>query len=107
MIVKPPGPVSFANNILPILQQSCDGAGCHIGFQSSGTDLSSYDAVVTSIGVQYGQAIVIPGDGARSPLFDKLLASPRLGQRMPLGTQLSASDIELIKTWIDEGANDN
>ncbi len=107
MITEPPGPVSFSEHVLPVLQTGCDGAGCHIGFQVSGTELSTFDAVVGSIGVQYGEAIVKSGDATGSALFDKLLSTPRFGQRMPIGTQLSASDIDLIKKWINEGARDN
>lgn len=107
LIVAPPGPVSFSNNVLPILQSGCDGVGCHIGFEASGVELTSYSAVVSSVGVQYAEAIVQPGDGSGSALIDKLTANPQFGQTMPIGTQLSASDIEIIRRWIDEGALDN
>ncbi|NNE36589.1 MAG: hypothetical protein HKN13_15250 [Rhodothermales bacterium] len=107
MIVVPPGPVSFSADVLPIFRSGCDGVGCHIGFQASGVDLSTYTATVNSVGVQYGETIVKPGDGSNSALVDKLTSSPEFGQRMPIGTQLSATDIEIIRTWIDEGASNN
>ncbi|MCB0717945.1 MAG: hypothetical protein KDD65_05840 [Bacteroidetes bacterium] len=91
--------------MLPILRAKC--LGCHVGSGTSGVSLSSYSQVIGSIGVQYGEAVVSPGDADASPLVDKLLASPQFGQRMPEGSQLSASEIATIRQWIDEGANDN
>lgn len=106
-IVAPPGPVSYSNDVLPVLMKGCDGFGCHFGYEASGVELSSYDYTVASIGTQYGSLVVKPGDGASSPLVDKLLPNPEFGQLMPIGIALTASEINIIKTWIDEGALDN
>ena len=108
-----PGPddqvaVSYASDIQPLFNATCAGIGCHVGFQMSGVALDSYDAVMASIGLQYGGPIVIPGNASGSPLIDKISASPQSGRRMPLtGVPLPASDIELIRTWIDDGAPNN
>lgn len=108
-----PGPddeviVSYASDIQPLFNASCGGIGCHVGFQMSGVALDSYAAVMASVGLQYGGPIVIPGNASGSPLIDKLSATPQSGRRMPLtGVPLPASDIELIRTWINDGALDN
>ncbi len=107
-IVDPVEDASFSADILPILTTSCAGGGCHVGQTTSGVNLSSYDQTLNSVGVQYNQPIVNPGNAADSPLFDKVSANPEQGQRMPFGrSPLSNADIELIRAWIDEGALDN
>lgn len=108
MIVEPVDEVSFAADIQPILTNSCGGFGCHVGESTNGVEVSNYAQVMTSQGLQYGGLIVIPGNGAESPLVDKLGLNPRFPSRMPLGAApLTATQISLIRTWIDEGAQDN
>lgn len=101
--------LSFSNHIQPIFNGSCGGAGCHIGERQSGVQLDSYDNVINSRGTQYGELIVNPGQPDESPLVDKISSnSPQLGERMPLtGSPLSDDQIQAIRTWIDEGAENN
>jgi hypothetical protein len=100
--------VSFARDIAPVMNSSCGGSGCHISEPNSGVRLSSYSAVIGSVGQQYGGLIVRPGNAAASPLVDKLEPAPQFGSRMPLGrSPLSSADIARIRTWIDAGAEDN
>ena len=108
MVVDPGGPVSFAQDIQPIFSSSCGGAGCHINQQTNGVELTNYAQVMNSIGVQYGAAIVDPGAPDGSPLVDKVEANPEFGVRMPQNrAPLSAQQVSLIRTWIEEGAEDN
>lgn len=101
--------VSFSAEVQPIFANSCGGSGCHLGNdQTSGVNLSTYERIINSIGEGYNGPIVIAGDGANSPIIDKLGSRPRLGSRMPDGgAALSSTQISLIRTWIDEGALDN
>lgn len=101
--------VSYSAEVQPIFTSSCGGSGCHLGNdQTSGVNLSTYQQVISSVGEGYNGPIVIAGDGANSPLVDKLGSRPRLGSRMPDGrAALSTTQIALIRTWIDEGAQDN
>jgi len=100
--------VSFAADVQPIFNASCSGVGCHIGGTQNGVNLSGYAQVIASTGVQYGGKIVVPGNADASPIVDKISANPEFGARMPQGrSPLSASKIQLIRTWIDEGALDN
>lgn len=100
--------VSFAADIRPLFASSCGGSGCHIGQSTNGVDLSTHASVRASRGVQYGEAVVRPGDAAGSPLVDKIEASPRIGSRMPLaGTPLTVQQIASVRAWIDAGALDN
>ena len=100
--------VSFEQDVLPIFAGSCSGVGCHVGETTNGVRLDSHERVTSSIGLQYGGPIVVPGDAAASPIVDKITPNPEFGVRMPFGrAPLPAAQIELIRTWIDEGANDN
>ena len=64
--------------------------------------------MMASIGNQYGTKIVLPGNSAGSPLYNKIFSSaPLRGERMPQGGPfLTAAQITLIKNWIDEGAKE-
>lgn len=94
--------VDYEADIQPIFDQSC--TSCH--GSSSGVTLTSYDAVMNSVGSQYGTEIVVPGEPDESPLVDKIEPDPEIGSRMPQGGSLSDDEIELIRTWIQEGANE-
>ncbi len=69
-------------------------------------NLNSYSATMASVGDLYGKKIVTPGNAAASPLFDKLLANPQFGSRMPQGGSLTTQQIDLIRAWINEGAHE-
>ncbi len=107
-IVDPAEDVSFSQDILPLVTTSCAGGGCHVGQTTNGVNLSSYDQMLNSVGLQYNGPVVVPGNAANSPLFDKINPNPEFGVRMPSGrAPLSNNQIELIRAWIDEGALDN
>jgi hypothetical protein len=93
------GTLTFSANVLPILQQyGC--TGCHGG--SGGLFVGSVNQLIA--GGLHGAAIV-PGNGAGSNIIKKLSPNPPFGDRMPQGgPYLPDSTIQVIKTWIDEGA---
>lgn len=100
--------VSFASEVLPILTSNCGGSGCHAPGTQSGVGLSSYLAVTTSVGTQYGTRIVVPGNAAASPLIEKISGPLQFGARMPLGRPtLSSAQVTTIRNWINEGAKNN
>jgi len=87
--------ISFDNTVQPIFTASC--TGCH--GTSGGLTLTSY------ITLMQGDA-VISGNGSASLLIQKLRGTA--GDQMPLsGCCLEETLIQLIETWIDEGANNN
>jgi hypothetical protein len=97
------------SNVQDIFNGSCGGSNCHLSSPQSGVQLDNYDNTMSSEGVQYGQLVVQEGDASSSPLVDKIESSnPAEGERMPQGgPYLSTDEIDLIKEWIDEGAEDN
>lgn len=104
--------VSYFNEIRPLFERSgCMSLVCHGGpFPASGYDLRSYTSTFGP-GVEaniFKECDVVPGSPDDSFLIEKLLPSPRLGQRMPNGqSPLSDADIALLRTWILDGAPDD
>ena len=93
--------VNFSTEIQPIFTANC--TGCH--GSSGGLSLSSYASLME--GGSHG-ATVISNDGSGSLLIQKLKGTATSGGQMPAsGCCLDASVIQLIETWIDEGALNN
>ncbi len=92
--------VDFTREILPIFKASC--YPCHgPERRQGGLRLSNREEAFKG-GIS-GPAI-IPGD-AENSLLVKRISSDELGPRMPKGmTALPPEQIELIKRWINEGA---
>lgn len=96
-----PDSVYFVNDILPILSSSCAYSGCHdAGSAQDGVVLDSYRNVMNTGDVRKGRP-------DNSDLYEVLLESGE--KRMPPepNAALSADDIEKIRKWIAQGANNN
>jgi len=95
------GQVDYQTQIQTIFNSNC--TSCHIngGAYYGGLDLSTYDNVMS--GGNSG-AVITPFDHANSYLWQRVNNG-----EMPPGTNpdLSASQIDLIALWIDEGALEN
>lgn len=115
---EPPKPtVSFASQIQPIFDTHC--IRCHVtgGFaNNSGIPLRligsvSYNLLVSRSSVQRTDLMLVsPGNPDASLLYLKISSSnPPVGRQMPWdrGTTLTAEEIELVRTWISEGAANN
>ena len=88
--------VDYETEIQPIFNANC--IGCHGG--SGGLYLTSYSDLM-------GNDVVIPGNSIESQLIRKLRGTAS-GSQMPKNQDpLDEATINLIETWIDEGALDN
>jgi sugar lactone lactonase YvrE len=104
--------VSYTNDIVPLFTRAgCMNLSCHGGtFPTSGYDLRTY---VTTFGPGAEAASlkvcnVVPGAPDQSYIIEKLSPGPRMGFQMPDGLPpLAASDVNLIRTWILEGAQND
>ncbi|MBI3773662.1 MAG: c-type cytochrome [Gammaproteobacteria bacterium] len=100
--------VSYASDILPILQQNC--FECHQtggkGEKASALNMETYAGLMK--GTKYGP-VINPGKSLTSTLV--LLVEGRANQviKMPHDGRPSLSDqqIQAIKAWIDQGAQNN
>lgn len=91
--------VSFADQIAPILEARC--SECHSAESSElGLRLDSYAGVMA--GSDYG-TVVEAGDPDRSLLIEMMES----GDMPEDGDPVPADEIELIRTWIAEGAENN
>lgn len=93
--------VSFAGDVAPLLVGSC--IGCHIDAMQNRGGLRMDTFAQLLRGGDSGPMIV-PGKGAESLLVKKLRGM--VGDRMPAGgrSPLTEESVQLISTWIDEGA---
>src|SRR6185312_3864281 len=102
LLCAEPGTVDFDRQIRPILDTTC--SMCHSAEKrSGGLSLATYADVLE--GGRSGTAIR-PGSSTKSILMQHLTGE--MEPRMPFGKQpLSAANLKLIQTWIDEGARPN
>ncbi len=110
------GTVSFEQDLVPLLRTAC--TGCHSPGGSAAisgipmilTADQAYDAIVAQPSVQDpAWTLVVPGDAESSLLYLKVSSdTPPVGVRMPrFSPVLSATQIGLIRDWIDQGALNN
>ena len=91
-----PAKVDFAKDALPILRQNC--VGCHgPSQQTSGLRLDRKSAVISRRGV-------VPGNSDNSFLYHRISGNA-YGMQMPPTGPLRPEQINIIKTWIDQGAD--
>jgi mono/diheme cytochrome c family protein len=90
-------PIDFAHQILPLLKARC--SKCHTaGTYKGDMSMDTRESLLKSKAIK-------PGDAAQSELI-KRVTSTNADERMPpKGDALSAAEINLLKRWIDEGAN--
>ncbi len=101
--------VSLANDIRPLMLRSPGGCTpCHLGRITSGLDLSSY-ASMRRGGFNSGANVIVPGKPCESIIAGKLSPTPPFGSRMPFNgpPYFSATELQLVRDWIAEGALDN
>ena len=94
--------VSFKNQVVPFfVNYGCDG--CH--GENGGLDVQTVTQLLR--GGIHGPAIAA-GKADSSIIVKKLSADPPFGDRMPRGgPYLADSTIQILKTWINQGAKDN
>lgn len=101
--------VSYTQDVVPILEQRC--LACHAapdgaGYQATGLLMDSYESLMN--GTDYGP-VIVAGDSRRSIL--NMLVEGRAGkmQRMPHEENqgLSDQEIEILKEWVNQGAQNN
>src|SRR5581483_8888250 len=90
-----PARVDFNKQIQPIFERSC--YACHGPKQQMAKlRLDSKAAAFTKV--------LVPGKAAESPLYQRVAGIGGLAQ-MPMGGKLTPAEIELMRTWIDQGAD--
>ncbi len=94
-----PAPVSFANDILPILENRC--IECHGGRRTrEGLDMKTYESLMQ--GSENGP-VVIPGSAEESLLVELIVK----GEMPDRGPKVTPAELKLIIDWINQGALNN
>lgn len=108
--------ISFTADVLPILEARC--IECHDvaaeGVAASGVNLSDYEGVMQ--GTSFGP-IVVPNSSESSALYLVVAHKTDPQIHMPphhptamaegRGTTLDENEVETIRDWIDQGAQNN
>lgn len=94
-------PVDYLRDVKPILKERC--FACH-GALKQEAELRLDTAALMLDGGNSGAAIEA-GDPERSLLIARISAEDEADRMPPEGESLSAQQVELLKAWIDQGAN--
>jgi hypothetical protein len=98
--------LSFKNDIFPIIEEHC--LPCHLREERNMSRLfmDNYELLMKG---GFNGPPVKPGDADGSLLIKKIGPDPPFGERMPMGGSEHLTDeaIELIATWIEQGAKNN
>ncbi len=87
--------VDFARDVQPVFEKRCQG--CHgAKAQMAGLRLDTRASAFSKS--------VVAGKAEQSPLYQRV-AGIGGGARMPMGGQLDAAEIDVLKRWIDQGAD--
>jgi len=107
-----PVTLSFSEDIQPIFNSNCtvchDTEHAEYNGYLDLSEANSYMQLVEVVSSAYAPNLRVKiSDSEASVLWQKINHSDLYGPNMPLGGELSTSDQERIKVWIDEGALDN
>lgn len=98
--VLPEHEVSFSQEIMPIIQLSCQHAGCHGDTLYEQPRLIDYESVMDVGDVKAGN----PKD---SKLYEVITTAEQEDRMPPAPYTLSDRNIKLIYIWIAQGAKNN
>lgn len=101
-IVFPDVNVSYSQHVQPLFDQTCAFSGCHNDATRAGNlSLTSYHNLTQR------PDIVFPGNPESSLLYIRI-SSQQLGPQMPMNRPpLNRNQQQGIRTWINEGAENN
>ena len=98
--------ISYAKDVFPLIKAKC--LKCHEKDDENPNSfaMDNYSLTRTS---GKTKEMIVPGNGAGSYIIIKLLPNPPKGAQMPIFSKkkLTEEEVNLIKTWIDQGAKDN
>src|SRR5438270_8096059 len=91
--------VDFDREIRPIFSDKC--FACH------GPDEKQRQVGLHFDTKEGGYRVIVPGDSAKSPLFQRVSAANKANRMPPSASGLSLTDqqVDLIRRWIDQGAD--
>jgi mono/diheme cytochrome c family protein len=95
----PASEVSFASDVMPIFEKSCNK--CHgIDQIKEGLDMTSYEKLMEG---SFNGEVVVLGNADESMLVE-LIAKGKMPKR---GDKLTDGQLQIIKDWVNAGAPNN
>ncbi|MEM7456723.1 MAG: DUF1549 domain-containing protein [Planctomycetota bacterium] len=102
--VTPEEKVSYSREVRPILAANC--FGCHQGARSEGDYvMTTYDRLIA--GSNPDDPLVVPGDPESSFLLEAIALEDGNSYMPPGEDTLTEEEIETIKRWIEQGAEND
>ena len=98
-----PEKVSFNNDIIPVLKNSCSTSGCHTGLSPAG-NLNLDDSVAYKKLMKHGSGYIDTINPNYSLLYSQMISS---STPMPPSGKLSDCKILLVLQWIQQKAKNN
>jgi mono/diheme cytochrome c family protein len=97
-------PVDFDRDIRPILSDNC--YACHGPDEKQRQVNLRLDTKEGAFADRGGYRVIVPGDAAKSKLFQKITAENKALRMPPPGSErsLTAAQIDRIRRWIEQGA---
>ena len=92
--------IDFSRDIRPIFEQAC--FSCHGPARQRGG--FRLDRRTEALRGGDSGAAILPGEGSKSPLVERIAASDLSIRMPPKGEPLSADQVSLVRAWIDTGA---
>ena len=99
VLAQSPEQVEFHRDVRPVLAQAC--FACH------GAAEATRQAELRLDTADFIETLVRPGDADGSPLFQRLTTEEPIRRMPPVssGRSLSSDQIQLVRTWIEQGAH--
>src|SRR5215472_16194738 len=99
MNAQTPAKIDFRRDVQPILKSNC--YGCHGPSQQ----MNNFRLDRRLNAMRGGTiAVIAPGSSQSSHLYLRLISQDRIGAPMPPTGPLPKEQVEVIKNWIDQGA---
>ncbi len=102
---------SYSKDIQPVFDISCATSGCHVNGHSTELDLSrgkSYMEIVNVTSIDFAPLKLInPNNPDSSVIYLKIIGDSSTGSLMPPGGTLKDENINSIRIWIENGAQNN
>jgi len=92
--------VDFDREIRPLLQEHC--IECHGAKKQKGE--LRLDAKPYALKGGHDGPVLVAGDVAKSPLFQRIISTDEDERMPPKGERLSAEQVAAVKAWIESGA---
>ena len=100
--------MSYKKDVVPIIHDYC--LSCHQpggkGYEKSGLDMRTYQSLMK--GTKFG-SVIKPKDSFTSIFIQVIEGRVHSSIKMPYGMNggLAKENINILKTWVDQGAKEN